>query len=130
MHGKDGLCEETRIVAVTADADVRVRRRRWVQQYRWMVHVARWDGTRRRCHPRAVARHPSAAAMTNNMPEFDNDEVALLITAVRKALERLKRANEAQGRDDPEFLEFGRRYSIILQKLETFAGQQQRRGDT
>ena len=51
------------------------------------------------------------------LPEFDRDEVALLVSAVQKALERLKRANEA--REDPEFIEFGRRYAVILQKLQS-----------
>lgn len=60
--------------------------------------------------------------MKNNFPQFDMDEVALLITAVQKALERLKRANEARGGNDPEFVEYGRRYSVILQKLESVAG--------
>ena len=46
------------------------------------------------------------------------DDVALLITAVPKALERLRSANEAHGGSDAEFLEYGRRYSVILQKLE------------
>ncbi|HYO80862.1 MAG TPA: hypothetical protein VES20_05635 [Bryobacteraceae bacterium] len=56
-----------------------------------------------------------------DFPQFDMDEVALLITAVQKALERLKRANEARGGNDPEFLEYGRRYSVVLQKLQSFA---------
>jgi len=60
--------------------------------------------------------------MKDEFPQFDMDEVALLITAVRKALERLKRANEARGGNDPEFLEYGRRYGIILHKLESIAG--------
>lgn len=60
--------------------------------------------------------------MKNDFPQFDMDEVALLITAVQKALERLKRANEARGGNDPEFVEYGRRYSVILQKLESVAG--------
>ena len=60
--------------------------------------------------------------MQNEFPQFDIEEVALLITAVQKALERLKRANDARGGNDPEFLEYGRRYSVILQKLESVAG--------
>lgn len=64
--------------------------------------------------------------MNTNFPQFDLDEVALLITAVQKALERLKVANEARGGNDPEFLEYGRRYSVILQKLESIAGHSQR----
>ncbi|MEJ7606694.1 MAG: hypothetical protein WKF37_10595 [Bryobacteraceae bacterium] len=52
------------------------------------------------------------------MPEFEPDEVALLVSSVEKSLERLKKANEARGGNDPEFLEYGRRYSVILQKLQ------------
>jgi hypothetical protein len=59
----------------------------------------------------------------SDFPEFDMDEVALLITAVQKALERLRIANEARGGNDPEFLEYGRRYSVILQKLESVASK-------
>ena len=59
--------------------------------------------------------------MNNEFPHFEMDEVALLISAVQKALERLQRANESRGGNDPEFLEYGRRYSIILQKLESVA---------
>ncbi|HYP14194.1 MAG TPA: hypothetical protein VEQ63_09735 [Bryobacteraceae bacterium] len=55
--------------------------------------------------------------MKQDFPQFENDEVALLVSAVEKSLERLKRANEARGGNDPEFIEYGRRYSIILQKL-------------
>lgn len=51
------------------------------------------------------------------VPNFELDEVALLASAVQEALERLKRANEARGGDDPEFIEYGRRYAVILQKL-------------
>ena len=49
---------------------------------------------------------PEALLTKNDFPQFDMDEVALLITAVRKALERLKRANEARAGSDPEFLEY------------------------
>ena len=59
--------------------------------------------------------------MKKDFPQFDMDEVALLITVVQKALVRLKRANDARGGNDPEFLEYGRRYSVILQKLESVA---------
>ena len=55
--------------------------------------------------------------MQPEFPHFDLDEVALLVSAVEKALERLKRANESRGGNDAEFIEYGRRYSIILQKL-------------
>jgi hypothetical protein len=57
--------------------------------------------------------------MNRQLPAFEHDEVALLISAVEKALERLRDANEASGGHDPEFLEYGRRYSIILQKLQS-----------
>lgn len=52
-----------------------------------------------------------------DLPHFEVDEVALLVSAVERALERLKRANESAGGEDPEFLEYGRRYAAILQKL-------------
>lgn len=56
--------------------------------------------------------------MPPQLPQFEQDEVALLISAVEKSLQRLKKANEARGGNDPEFLEYGRRYSVILQKLQ------------
>lgn len=62
--------------------------------------------------------------MPQQLPEFDLDEVALLVSAVQKALERLKRANESRGGHDPEFIEYGRRYAIILQKLQSVMGKQ------
>jgi hypothetical protein len=71
-----------------------------------------------------VSGTEAAPLMQNELPQFDMDEVALLISAVQKALQRLKRANEARGGADPEFIEFGRRYSIILQKLELIAARQ------
>jgi hypothetical protein len=55
--------------------------------------------------------------MTADLPAFAEDEVALLISAVEKALENLRDANERQGGDDPELIDYGRRYSIVLQKL-------------
>jgi hypothetical protein len=61
--------------------------------------------------------------MERNFPHFDVEEVALLASAVQKALERLKEANEARGGNDPEFLEYGRRYSIVLQKLNSVLGK-------
>ena len=56
------------------------------------------------------------------LPNFEKDEVALLASAVEKALERLKKANEARGGDDAELLEYGRRYAVILQKLQAVLG--------
>ena len=57
--------------------------------------------------------------MERTLPSFESDEVALLISAVEKALERLYAANERAGGHDAEFLEYGRRYSVILQKLQS-----------
>jgi hypothetical protein len=59
--------------------------------------------------------------MAQSMPSFERDEVALLISAVEKALERLYRANERLGGEDAEMIEYGRRYSVILQKLQAVA---------
>jgi hypothetical protein len=56
--------------------------------------------------------------MNRELPAFERDEVALLISAVEKALERLRDANEARGGGDAEFIEYGRRYATILQKLQ------------
>jgi hypothetical protein len=57
--------------------------------------------------------------MKPDLPAFERDEVALLISAVEKALERLRDANEARGGNDAEFIAYGRRYSVILQKLQS-----------
>jgi hypothetical protein len=51
---------------------------------------------------------------------FDPDEVELLVEAVQKTLAHLKQANERLGGGDPEILEIGRRYAVVLQKLEAF----------
>lgn len=55
--------------------------------------------------------------MDSAIPSFEPDEVALLISAVEKTLERLRAANERVGGNDSELIEYGRRYSVILQKL-------------
>ena len=57
--------------------------------------------------------------MKRTLPSFENNEVALLISAVEKALERLYAANERVGGNDAELIEYGRRYSVILQKLQS-----------
>lgn len=59
--------------------------------------------------------------MRPSMPAFQEDEVELLVSAVEKALEHLKQANERVGGHDRELLEFGRRYALILEKLKTVA---------
>ncbi len=60
--------------------------------------------------------------MSAPLPSFDPDEVALLVSSVEKSLERLYEANERVGGNDAEMIEYGRRYSIILQKLKAVAG--------
>lgn len=58
-----------------------------------------------------------AGTMQGTVPSFDPDEVALLISAVEKTLKQLYQANERVGGNDSELIEYGRRYSVILQKL-------------
>ena len=53
----------------------------------------------------------------NPLPVFEPQDTALLISAVEKALRDLHDANERAGGNDPEMLEYGRRYALILQKL-------------
>jgi hypothetical protein len=55
------------------------------------------------------------------IPSFEREEVALLVSAVEKALEHLRQANERMGGHDPELIEYGRRYAVILQKLNAVA---------
>lgn len=55
--------------------------------------------------------------MSTAIPSFELDEVALLVSAVEKALEHLRQANERVGGNDAELIEYGRRYAIVLQKL-------------
>jgi len=59
--------------------------------------------------------------MSAPLPSFEPDEVELLVSAVEKALEHLKAASERLGGHDPELLQYGRRYAIILQKLKAVA---------
>jgi hypothetical protein len=59
--------------------------------------------------------------MNASLPTFEPDEVQLLVSAVEKALEHLKAASERLGGRDPELLEYGRRYAVILQKLSAVA---------
>jgi hypothetical protein len=56
--------------------------------------------------------------MQYQLPPFEPDEVSLLISAVEQALQTLYQANERQGGNDREFIELGRRYSVLLQKLQ------------
>ena len=54
-------------------------------------------------------------------PTFEPDEVELLVSAVQKTLEHLRDANERMGGNDSELMEYGRRYSVLLQKLNAVA---------
>ncbi len=67
-----------------------------------------------------VARLPYWRAMVP-LPSFDPGEVELLVSAVTKTLEHLREANERLGGNDPQLLETGRRYAVLLQKLEAVA---------
>ena len=60
--------------------------------------------------------------MPSTLPSFDPDEVALLVSAVEQALQSLYKANEKRGGNDPELLDYGRRYSLLLQKLTAVIG--------
>lgn len=60
--------------------------------------------------------------MPTPFPSFEPDEVAILISAVEQALKTLYQANERRGGDDAELIEYGRRYSVVLQKLQAVAG--------
>jgi len=51
------------------------------------------------------------------LPEFTQSDVALLISAVEQALQHLRAANEREGGNDEELVDYGRRYSMILEKL-------------
>jgi hypothetical protein len=53
-----------------------------------------------------------------SIPSFDASEVELIVSAVEKTLEHLRAANERLGGNDPEMMETGRRYAILLQKLQ------------
>ena len=53
--------------------------------------------------------------MINDFPQFEMDEVSLLISAVQKALERLKIANEARGGND---------LSVPVKEGSIFTGQE------
>jgi hypothetical protein len=57
------------------------------------------------------------------LPIFEPDEVALLVSSVEKSLERLYEASEKVGGNDAELLEYGKRYAILLEKLQTIANR-------
>jgi hypothetical protein len=57
------------------------------------------------------------------IPNFDAGEVELLVSAVQKTLQHLREANERLGGNDAEVMEAGRRYAVLLQKLQTIASR-------
>lgn len=61
--------------------------------------------------------------MTVDLPSFAPDDVALLVSAVEQSLRLLREANERNGGNDAELIEYGRRYSILLEKLTAVLGQ-------
>jgi len=56
-----------------------------------------------------------------DFPAFNHDEVELLISSVEQSLRHLRAANERVGGNDAELLEYGTRYSVILEKLQSVA---------
>jgi hypothetical protein len=56
------------------------------------------------------------------IPSFSAADVQLLAASVRKTLEHLRDANEQLGGNDPQMVEAGQRYSILLEKLEAISG--------
>ncbi len=67
------------------------------------------------------ARAVIIRTMISGIPSFEADEVALLVSAVEKTLEHFRAANERVGGNDTELIEYGRRYSVLLQKLKAVA---------
>lgn len=52
-------------------------------------------------------------------PEFNEREVALLVSSVERSLHHLRDANERVGGNDAELIDYGRQYSVILEKLQS-----------
>jgi hypothetical protein len=59
--------------------------------------------------------------MISGIPSFERDQAALLVSAVQTTLEYLREANQRAGGNDNELIEYGRRYAVLLQKLEAVA---------
>lgn len=59
-------------------------------------------------------------------PSFNTGEVDLLVAAVRETLEHLREANERLGGNDAELIEAGRRYAILLEKLQVISNRSAR----
>ena len=60
-------------------------------------------------------------------PSFNAGEVELLVAAVQKSLEHLREANERLGGNDAELIETGRRYAILLEKLQVISNYSARK---
>lgn len=56
------------------------------------------------------------------IPSFSAADVQLLADSVRTTLEHLRGANERLGGNDPQMIEAGQRYSILLEKLQAISG--------
>jgi hypothetical protein len=80
--------------------------------------VANFAPVRRGLFKKGVDSLLSSWGSMTPLPSFDPEEVELLVAAVQKTLEHLRQANERLPGDDPEILETGRRYAVILQKLQ------------
>jgi hypothetical protein len=61
--------------------------------------------------------------VVTDIPSFSVAEVRLLADSVRKTLEHFRDANERLGGSDPQNIEAGQRYSILLEKLQAVSGQ-------
>lgn len=60
-------------------------------------------------------------------PSFNTGEVELLVAAVQKTLEHLREANERLGGNDGELMEAGRRYAVLLEKLQVISSYSARK---
>jgi hypothetical protein len=58
-----------------------------------------------------------------DLPAFNEDEVKLLLSSVEQSLRHLRLANERVGGNDPELVEYGSRYSAILEKLQALVNR-------
>lgn len=57
------------------------------------------------------------------IPSFTAGEVELLVSAVQKTLQHLREANERLGGNDPQMIEAGQRYAILLEKLQAVSNR-------
>ena len=71
---------------------------------------------------RCVVRLRWLRLVMTGIPSFSASDVELLADSVRKTLEHLRDANERLGGNDPQIIEAGQRYSILLEKLQAISG--------